>query len=751
VFDQLDRYVAQLEVADRDPQALGTLVWSATTPLVAGGFGTLKIHWTVGSSGLDGGDAVLLAGHHLSDASPWVVDRADAVGAIRVDVRRDGVEVPVSFAAETAPMMGSHGAFRSVSHHPVWRVRRGRLEPGDVVTVVVGDTSAGGPGVRVPTSSTDGWPVPLYIDLDGSSTWHPLPTPTFEVVGAEVVAVHGFAPSVLSPGEPFDLTVRSEDRWRNLATGEIPPWRLLLDGEPWLEASTPRANHWFNDATIDEPGTHRITIVSSDGSIQGSVDPIVVAEEPRRRLFWGETHGHSGFAEGMGSASGFFRFGRDEARLDFLTLSEHDIWMDDAEWQVLLDTSAEFHEDGRFVVFPGYEWTGRRELGGHHNVLFRNGAQRQRIPVHEARSHVELFRQLHDRYDHDDVLVIPHAHQAGDWRRTDPDLTRLVEIHSMHGTFEWFGLRYLAQGHQVGFVGASDDHLGHPGYTSALGGASPLRQPGGLTAVWAKERSADAIFDALRERRTYATTGPRILLSAQLNGRHPGSRQAMTEVRELEVEVHGTAPIDEIAVLRNGEVVHTVSPPALTGARGSVAVEVGFSAPSDAVGYDNPRGHRPFIGRLVVDRARVRAAAGGDNPRAEQVERISDHEVQFALSTRGRREAITLQLDGVGKKTEVHVHLEEVVEGPAPPGVRRHATLPAAKVSLQIGQRHVLDGAGHMDVVDVTAPDPLAARSQTMSWEDTGLTGPDDAYIVRVTQRDGHMAWTSPFWVGGGE
>ena len=207
---------------------------------------------------------------------------------------------------------------------------------------------------------------------------------------------------------------------------------------------------------------------------------------------------------------------RDDARLDFVTHSEHDIWMDDFEWNVLRENVRRFSqsprlprspahaEDRGFVAFLGYEWTIQNTQGGHHNVLFRTPDGRKRIPAQEYATLSALYQGLRDHHNPSDVVVIPHAHQAGDYRQSDPQLQPLVEVMSQHGSFEWFGRMYLRQGHQVGFTAASDNHLSQPGLRRAPRRlALPARRAGGAAGAIRRPRRALRRHEEPRRLRHY--------------------------------------------------------------------------------------------------------------------------------------------------------------------------------------------------------------------------------------------------------
>ena len=91
-----------------------------------------------------------------------------------------------------------------------------------------------------------------------------------------------------------------------------------------------------------------------------------------------------------------------------------------------------------------------------------------------------------------------------------------------------------ANPYRLGVIGSTDTHNGAPGlvrhadYQGHVGTVDDtvderlgdgnithdtfIDNPGGLTAVWAVENGRDAIFEALRRREVYATSGPRIAL-----------------------------------------------------------------------------------------------------------------------------------------------------------------------------------------------------------------------------------------------
>jgi len=105
----------------------------------------------------------------------------------------------------------------------------------------------------------------------------------------------------------------------------------------------------------------------------------------------------------------------------------------------------------------------------------------------------------------------------------------------------------LDEGHRFAFVGNGDSHRRNPGLC------------GGLTAIYAEALTAEAVLDALRNRRVYATNGSRIAVESWANEAFMGqeTRSADGNV-EIRLSVVATKPIVTATLIRDGEEIRTI-------------------------------------------------------------------------------------------------------------------------------------------------------------------------------------------------
>jgi len=157
----------------------------------------------------------------------------------------------------------------------------------------------------------------------------------------------------------------------------------------------------------------------------------------------------------------------------------------------------------------------------------------------------------------------------------DPEFDRLVEVYSTWGNSEYYGAPFpgaasdrvpgigaldaLKRGHRLGLMASSDGHDGNPGNAQWSNRQPHIhhRLGSGFVAVLADELTRGDVWDAMYARRCYATTGVRIVLDFRVNGAIMGSEIDAPEdgVNLVEAEVRGTAPLDRIELVRDGETI----------------------------------------------------------------------------------------------------------------------------------------------------------------------------------------------------
>lgn len=752
-LDALSGVINEFIFLDDNPDALGQLN-ADVGPYKAREFASITQRYVVGEQAIQAGGGFMLTRHMMTNFGAWQTNDPGEPNYISIASSNP----KVSFVVTRLPVSGMHGGFRASRPTLTFKVASGTLVTGDEVTIRYGDTSAGSPGLLMPSFSSDRMPLPIYVSHADDAPFYGLPIQPIRVEGGAIAGVHGFLPSVVAPGESFTLSVRAEDAYFNRATNSAPNWRVLLNGEPWLDLEAHGAITTI-ETSIATPGIYYPTIESVGGGIHGEANPILVTAEDRPRIYWGDTHGHSGFAEGVGTPDRFMTWARDDARLDYVTHSEHDIWLDDAEWEELRQNIHDFSKDGEFIAFLGYEWTVNNVRGGHHNVLFRRPGDQVRVPAQFYPTLSSLYQGLRNNADPQDVVVIPHAHQAGDYRLNDPELEPLIEIMSQHGNFEWFGRMYLNYGHEVGFTAASDNHLSQPGYTAPLGGS--LSQRGGLGAILANDRTTDAIFDGMKNLQSYATTGDRIIVDFKVNDTTMGKRGPYATERQISGRVIGTAPIDSISIVKNDQILWEQSylDPLSDRTNRSDTFLLSFASQSKPHHPgDNPRGWRVWSGTLEVVNAELVSIEPYDSNLPTQTVGLSNevpNRATFDTRTRGDTSSYLVRLNNIGRTTKVRFDLTEALEtGGAPPIYRAPQRVPA--VTFELAARDIENGVvsfeqpvdDYVDTVQLRRVVLDGERVIEFNISDTSNRH-GDYYFVRIVQANDAIAWSSPVWIGG--
>jgi hypothetical protein len=273
-------------------------------------------------------------------------------------------------------------------------------------------------------------------------------------------------------------------------------------------------------------------------------------------IFFGDLHAHSELSDDASNPpEAFFLTARDVAGLDFVVLSDHDIFLTADEWEILKATAASFDVPGRFVAFSAIEWS---QDFHHLNVYFR-GDDEEYCPLRECRQSADFYSfygprvlagQAAAQVNHpaDPFFLVP-------WNEMDDTITTSVEVWNS-GSAGSHELRFggslwaLRAGFRLGQVGVSDDH--HSELSPPLLGT-------GLTGCHAAALTRADLLDALRARRCFATDGERIARDLEVDGTPMGGERSarIGERLAVRVEALATATPVVVEVVRNGDVVAT--------------------------------------------------------------------------------------------------------------------------------------------------------------------------------------------------
>lgn len=580
-------------VAERHPSDGGGRAWieAGPSPATSGEPGTWTLVFEVGPEGVAEGGVVFLQISPFWDWTPPQVERPGAPGYVEVLF-----EDAVGDTAKSGPAPTLRPEI--VDDRLLAVTVEGRaLVSGERIRFAYGEALPD----RYAETGERFW---IAVDGDGDGVRELIDEmPEITIQPGPAARLVATLPSTARPGETVRLHLAFLDEQGSAGVeveGDVTLSVAGEGGDLGVELSTVRfspgstgdapAGVRVVELVPRESGILRLRAEGPGGRVAES-NPLQVAEGSLR-VYWVDLQNHSNRSDGTGRPEELYRYARDVAGLDVVSVTDHDHWGlraldgDEATWREIQRTTEAFHEPGRFVTVRGYEWT--NWIHGHRHVLVFDD---EPLPI---------FSAIDPDYDHPEELwaalagrraiTVAH-HSAGgpistDWTiAPDPELEPVTEIVSVHGSSEavdspkriyrhapgnFVRGAALGRGYRLGFLGSSDGHDGHPGLAHVATGVS------GLGAILSEHEPSEAltrgaVYRALMERRTYATSGPRILLRAVYGGYRMGAEVPLEggvaaargssrsvdvfPADRLFVQVFAPGALERVDVIRSGELI----------------------------------------------------------------------------------------------------------------------------------------------------------------------------------------------------
>ncbi len=740
------------------PHMLGSARIEPSGAFEAGSYASFTLTYTAGVYGIDDSGSLRICFRFASDQGTPQFTEPDQPNYTTIEAS-NGAILQYRFDPK--------GNVRPWDRTLYIKVVQGFLKEGDTITVRFGDPRQGSPGLRLQTFCEDSFEFRTLVDPIATFNYQPVPEqPTIRIVPGPPETWRAVVPTVRRAGEPFRLSLKGEDKWGNPSDRCDRTLRLRasrpVQGLPETVRFEPgRFAVHLDGLRVAEPGDVEIDLLDERGEPLARANALRIVESAGLLPYWADLHGQSEETIGTNSARAYFEFARDKAFLDAAGHQGNDFQITREFWDELNRLTEAFNEPGRFVTLPGYEWSGNTALGGDRNVYFATEGRTIRRSSHaliEDRSDLDtdcttagdLFAALAAAGE--DAVCFAHCGgRYADIRMFhDGRLERSVEVHSSWGTFEWLVRDAFEMGYRVGIVANSDGHKGRPGASYA--GAGLFGAIGGLTCYLMPELTRAALLDAIRKRRHYGTTGARLVLDVRAaferagtlfhedpalgpaEGR-PAQEAMMGDIVHLpeggvrlRVDVLASAPIERLDIFNGLELIETIRPYGRDelGNRIRVIWEgAEYRGRARQVIWD---GGARFAGNRIL-------AARPINffNRDKTLDRIGEDGLRWRALTTGNMGGFDAWL------AEPRAGRLEIDTPPV------KATLPLAEIDLE---DRVFDAGGldrRLRVFRLPPDNPH--RSLTLERSIALRGNGDNPLFVRLTQEDGHRAWSSPIYV----
>lgn len=474
-------------------------------------------------------------------------------------------------------------------------IKKGKIQKGRKIRMILGNYSGTGPDMVAPKLAFADMPMTLWVKLSPGRDFIKIAEIIVSIVPSDTKAINFYAVSPSDENTRFRLAAVDaflnhtpdfkdkvdiissaySGKKQKLQTVSMEKGLLRINGLRHIKQSCPVFLH----VECKERKVLSRKIMFYPGFFK----------DIGKNVYFGDLHIHcnGSWNDAMNSPEWAYRYAMDVSGLGFCSLTDHFYHlMRTKSWQRERKACRKATKAGEFVAFLGYEYDHCSQKG-HLGVHFKADVPE----VITGTSYKDFLTQL--KKSGYEAFICPHhpnalaehlplrevnAWRNFDWDCHDEAIPSLCEVFQERGSFEKEDLgegvfqggygaslqSALKRGYHIGCCGGSDTHLGRPGASPFHSWGIPLKEVKiGLTAVLADHLTSDSIWEALKNRNAYVTTGTRMLLNFRVDGLIMGERKDVgREIEQVPIKIRiaGTAKIVKVIIIRNGKALREFAP-----------------------------------------------------------------------------------------------------------------------------------------------------------------------------------------------
>ncbi|OGS21738.1 MAG: hypothetical protein A3J83_02175, partial [Elusimicrobia bacterium RIFOXYA2_FULL_40_6] len=416
-----------------------------------------------------------------------------------------------------------------------------------------------------------------------------------------------------------------------------------------------------------------------------------------------------------------------------------------------------------------------RTRWGDHNVIYFD----ENNSLDASWELKELYNNLRGKK----AIAIPHhvGYKAGnrgkDWSLFDQEISPIAEIYSVHGSSEGVDAPIRLWSNQdmspITSGGTYVDALNAGCIVGAIGSNDYDGLPGswgtGLAGILAEDLTREAVWEAIKARRTYAVTGDKIKLFFSVNGYPMGSVIPPGKENKLEakVDIECSQGLDRIELIHNGVVLETYchrgtwENKAQNKGICKILTEFGWGLSSD---YGFTDSEIQWNGRIEIINGKLLGVEprfvnigqwfklNGENScsfkmisnrktllRAIQgliLEVEGTKDTSFKLEANGRKIFFTIK--EIEKATKLFHYDDNVTRG-----FKKYFNVAKTELKNPDAFFH------NAEKIKIGQAYPGNAYMKEVVFKNLPVNKGRNYYYIRASQIDGQMAWSSPIWVNG--